>query len=113
MSVVTSHVLNTVTGKPAEGVIVELKTVGSNVKFTAATNNDGRITEWNEQSSTTKFNSGEYVIKFYTREYFKQLDQTCFYPFVEIRFDIDEKEDDHIHIPLLISNYSYTTYKGS
>ncbi|EGW32923.1 Transthyretin-like protein [Spathaspora passalidarum NRRL Y-27907] len=116
MTRITTHILNTVNGKPAHDVAVEINLVESNPvpHFTATTNQDGRIIEWQYQdkSTTNQFPSGEYKIKFNTKKYFEKLDQETFYPYVEITFTVKES-DEHLHIPLLISNYGYTTYKGS
>ncbi|KAH3666702.1 hypothetical protein WICMUC_005519 [Wickerhamomyces mucosus] len=101
----------------------------------ARTNQDGRITDWNFHpskdltnlgidSKLQKWNelkSGIYKIRFQTRDYFKRLSEInddsnsgrTFFPFVEIIFTVDNPPDNHYHIPLLLSNHSYTTYRGS
>lgn len=96
----------------------------------AKTNEDGRISDWNfhpnrdlsalgivgKEWETLK--SGYYKIRFQTSEYFKRLgtnaaESRTFFPFVEIIFTVDDPADSHYHIPLLLSNHSYTTYRGS
>lgn len=95
------------------------------------TNKDGRITGWvlnPENSATlnlelgfasesewTKLKPGIYKIKFLTGQYFHRLGPSSrtFFPFVEITFTVANPPDAHYHIPLLLSNFSYTTYRGS
>lgn len=99
----------------------------------AKTDNDGRIKNWvinpelttvNKQdigidiktsNNWNKLVPGIYKIKFLTGKYFINLknESRTFFPFVEIHFKIDEIPDNHYHIPLLLSNHSYTTYRGS
>jgi len=55
---------------------------------------------------------GLYKVTFKTKDYFAKTDRKCLYPWVEITFELSDKEE-HYHIPLLISPYSFTTYKGS
>ncbi|KAK6457352.1 uncharacterized protein RJT20DRAFT_39632 [Scheffersomyces xylosifermentans] len=101
------------------------------------TDADGRIKNWildpklntteleslgatKASSSTGKINwttlkPGIYRVKFFTGAYFRVLKdpQRTFFPFVEITFAVDNPPDNHYHIPLLLSNHSYTTYRGS
>lgn len=101
----------------------------------ALTDGDGRIARWTLSSSSSSSSSdlavvpGIYKIKFETAEYFKQLGKTAssasgstttspagertFFPYVEIMFIVENPPDSHYHIPLLLSNYSYSTYRGS
>jgi len=53
-----------------------------------------------------------YKVIFKTKEYFEGTGRKCFYPWVEITFEVSNP-DEHYHIPLLISPYSFTTYRGS
>jgi len=65
------------------------------------------------QKEHTELKAGQmYKIVFKTKEYFESTNRLSFYPWVEITFEI-EKPEDHYHIPLLISPYSFTTYRGS
>ncbi|CUM65758.1 uncharacterized protein PRCAT00003406001 [Priceomyces carsonii] len=96
------------------------------------TDKDGRIKNWvlsPNLDAVTKtklgiegdykwdtLSPGIYKIKFLTGKYFYDTQQTAnrtFFPFVEIVFQIDNPPDLHYHIPLLLSNHSYTTYRGS
>lgn len=94
----------------------------------AKTDADGRIKNWtlrptlSEQDkhaigvddTWTKLSPGLYKVKFLTGKYFHQQQKArTFFPFVEIHFQIENPPDNHYHIPLLLSNYSYTTYRGS
>ena len=110
MSTITTHILDTSTGRPAEGVIVTLYTAdaGNEPKPIAQghTNKDGRIMEWPATGAP-----GVYKIRFETKAYFDRHTIPTFYPFVEIDFEM--KDEGHYHIPLLISPFGYSTYRGS
>lgn len=94
------------------------------------TDNDGRIKRWvinpdldNSEKSQVgisdtnweKLIPGIYRIKFLTGKYFHDLSETnrTFFPFVDITFQVDNPPDHHYHVPLLLSNHSYSTYRGS
>lgn len=94
------------------------------------TDNDGRVKVWTvnpnlsrEEAQTvgveslvwTTLKPGVYKIKFLTGKYFYDLDASnrTFFPFVEIFFQVDAPPDNHYHVPLLLSNHSYSTYRGS
>ena len=82
------------------------KMVGGEEMASGVTNKDGRIAEWGALGA-----AGIYRMRFETKEYFDRLSVGTFYPFVEIYFEITS--DGHYHIPLLISPFGYTTYRGS
>ncbi|CAN5534447.1 hydroxyisourate hydrolase [soil metagenome] len=112
MSQITTHVLDTSKGKPAWGVrIVFSQKVGSEwiTHTKGITNKDGRI--MNLLADEVELPMGIYKITFDTLHYFSTMDTECFYPSVEIIFEI--KTLDHYHIPLLISPFGYSTYRGS
>src|SRR6266498_4740238 len=104
MSQITTHILDTATGKPAAGVTIILyQQQDDEWKETAKgiTNADGRVSDLLAKDFVLPF--GNYKIKFETKEYFeKQLIQT-FYPYVEIVFDINSIE--HYHVPLLLNAF--------
>lgn len=102
----------------------------------AKTNKDGRISKWIfhpgedlaglgiENQEWNTLHPGIYKIRFQTSKYFKRLseedktkgvvsDARTFFPFVDIMFTVSDPPDDHYHIPLLLANHSYTTYRGS
>ncbi|KAG7171068.1 5-hydroxyisourate hydrolase-like [Homarus americanus] len=108
----TCHVLNTATGKPAANMKITLHCLyDGNWQKVAdkVTNSDGRTGQFLTQEA---FTQGTYKMFFDTGDYFKQLGTSGFYPYVEIVFII-EKPEEHYHIPLLLSPYGYTTYRGS
>jgi 5-hydroxyisourate hydrolase len=112
MSQVTSHVLDTTTGKPAEGIRAMLYK-GGNVEWTeitrGITNKDGRIPKLLPTDEAVE--QGIYKIRFETKDYFDKNQIATFYPYVEIIFEVTSSE--HYHIPLLLNPFGYTTYRGS
>ncbi|KAF7303240.1 Hydroxyisourate hydrolase [Mycena kentingensis (nom. inval.)] len=113
-SPITCHVLDSSIGKPAAGVTIQLKRMNADGESFASlaageTNTDGRCTDLLPPQPLP---AGTYKIVFRPKEYFAATDRKCFYPLVEIAFDLDNPEE-HYHIPLLISPFSYTTYRGS
>ncbi|KAG9314085.1 hypothetical protein JVU11DRAFT_4866 [Chiua virens] len=124
---ITCHVLDTSLGKPAQNVQVTLQIFRENGAIGVfdpiaqhVTDADGRCmallpprdVEAAKQSPDFKLTAGVYKIVFKPQEYFEQTGRKCFYPWIEIPFRV-ENPDEHFHIPLLISPYSYTTYRGS
>ncbi|CDH51278.1 5-hydroxyisourate hydrolase-like [Lichtheimia corymbifera JMRC:FSU:9682] len=113
-SPITCHVLVASVGKPGEHVRVKIEKEGAagafSVLSTAETNDDGRCP--NLLPSDYKVEKGVYRVTFETKEFFARKGEKCFYPYVQIVFEIEHPEQ-HYHIPLLISPYSYTTYRGS
>jgi len=115
-----SIVLDSSTGKPAAGVLVNIQEYNEVHSFdligSSTTNFDGRCTDLlpaRDSPDAKELKSGGwYKVTFKTKEYFEKTDRECFYPWVEITFVL-ENPDDHHHIPLLISPYSFTTYRGS
>lgn len=103
----STHVLNAVTGKPAAGVPVTLTDADGTVLATADTDDDGRI-----KALAPDLVAGIYRIRFDTRAYFATLDIEGFYPEVVVAFEITDPGSHH-HVPLLLSPYSYSTYRGS
>ena len=111
-SPITTHALDTRSGKPAQGLpITLLSQVDSTwVKLSSGiTNADGRITDLLEPGS---LKPGLYQMHFDTETYHKKQNVTGFYPEVVITFEI-KQIDEHYHIPLLLSPYGYSTYRGS
>jgi 5-hydroxyisourate hydrolase len=123
MSKITTHILDTARGCPAEGVRVILYRQAGGAEeeiVRGETNKDGRIGDWKEVERTAgtvggggpvSAGSGIYKIRFETKAYFDKQSARTFYPFVEIHFEL--ASDGHYHIPLLISPFGYTTYRGS
>jgi 5-hydroxyisourate hydrolase len=103
----SAHVLNAVTGKPAIGVGVSLSDEDGEPLASATTDDDGRVRALAEELPI-----GIYRLRFDTRGYFATQDIHGFYPEVVIAFEITDPES-HCHVPLLLSPYSYSTYRGS
>jgi 5-hydroxyisourate hydrolase len=112
MSQITTHVLNTTTGVPGEGISVTLYS-GENDSWTEIsrgfTNADGRIADLLAKEVILR--EGIYKMRFETKDYFDKQQVLTFYPYVEIIFDISSTR--HYHIPLLLSPFGYSTYRGS
>lgn len=112
MSQLTTHILDTTKGRPAEGVGVYLfqqhGTEWTEITI-ASTNHDGRIP--NLLKKEVVLEPGVYKLRFMTKEYFEQQGTQSFYPFIEITFSITGPE--HYHVPLLLSPFGYSTYRGS
>ncbi len=112
MTNITTHILDTTKGKPAEGVTIVLYG-GENDEWTelarAKTNSDGRITDLLNKDDLLQY--GIYKMRFETKDYFDKDQIQTFYPYVEIIFEIEP--DQHYHIPLLLNPFSYSTYRGS
>jgi 5-hydroxyisourate hydrolase len=109
MSDISTHVLDTVLGKPAAGIAIRLDQLSSSIWKTVdngVTDVDGRCRDLGHGTE-----SGTYRLTFATAEYFRQHNRTSIYPEVAISFLVDGLS--RYHIPLLISDNSYTTYRGS
>lgn len=117
MGKLSTHVLNTAEGKPASGVKIELRKItdGEAVLLkTVTTNNDGRTDELLLHAD--EITVGQYEILFYVSDYFNQQQAIptdyAFLSQVPIRFGIADASQN-FHVPLLISPWSYSTYRGS
>ena len=133
MSTITTHVLDTVLGKPAAGIAVRLEKLDGGgwlevpdietmdrespervrnspcswVEITSSvTDADGRC-----RDLAANAQAGDYRLSFDTGIYFKRQGRTSIYPEISITFNCDGK--GHYHLPLLLSDNSYTTYRGS
>ena len=112
MSQVTTHVLDTSAGKPGKNISVRLmQDVNNEWKSIAhgITNADGRVADLLPEEKN--LSAGTYKIVFDTGNYYAALNIKTFYPAVEISFTIFD--DSHYHVPLLISPFGYSTYRGS
>lgn len=105
---ISTHILDTALGKPAANVLVKLFNQHGQLISEMTTNQDGRITDFNLTTSI----QGNYRLEFLVDEYFKQLDIESFFPKAVIDFSI-KNSAQHYHIPLLISPFAYSTYRGS
>jgi len=113
MSKITTHVLDTDLGRPATHVPVALS-IQENGSWrslaTAYTNVDGRISSFAGISEPLL--QGVYRLSFELKEYFTKQNRRTFYPEVHISFYV-ENPTEHFHVPLLLSGFGYTTYRGS
>ena len=112
MSPITTHVLDTSLGSPAEGVPVVLLRIeeGSATELARGeTNTDGRVTDLLPAGEAAP---GVYRLVFDTAAYFTGTGREAFYPAVEVLFTVEEN-GGHYHVPLLLSPFGYSTYRGS
>jgi len=108
----SSHILDVSKGTPASGVTIRLE------RYTEAgglwslvdekvTDQNGRITDFLPGSS----NTGIYKLTYFTADYFKKNNTESFYPFIEVVFQI--RDSQHYHVPITLSAYGYSTYRGN
>ena len=115
MGRITTHVLDTAAGRPAAGLKVILRCLDGDAKVIAetVTNADGRCDKPLLEGAA--FANGQYEITFHVGEYFRRVGpkrpDPPFLEQVPIRFGVSE--DAHYHVPLLVSPYAYSTYRGS
>jgi hydroxyisourate hydrolase len=114
---VTTHVLDVTIGSPAEGVRVELYELGDGAerKLVAdvATNADGRTDK--PLMSAEQARAGRFELVFHAGEYFRRRREMADPPFLDvipIRFGVADPQA-HYHVPLIVSPWSYSTYRGS
>ena len=108
---VTTHVLDAVSGRPAAGVEVTLDqrvADGWRPVIAGRTDSDGRISDF----GPVDLEPGIYRVSFGTAAYFAAVGQQAFYPEVIIPFNLTDPEA-HYHVPLLLSPYAFSTYRGS
>ena len=116
MTKLTTHVLDIYSGKPGKGIKVELYFISGENKIKLKSiilNNDGR----SDQPLVEKdeFKNGKYELVFFVGDYFKDItnkDDLNFLDDVVVRFGISNNKE-HYHVPLLVSPWSYSTYRGS
>ena len=112
----TTHVLDTARGVPAEGIVIELYAIESETRtylHSRTTNDDGRTNA--PVLPKEEFRPGTYELVFHVGAYFDAQGQAGstprFLDVVPLRFGMSE--ETHYHVPLLVSPYSYSTYRGS
>lgn len=109
----SSHILDVSKGTPAVGVSIRLEKYNEQTKIWSfvdekITDKNGRITDFLKADTT---NFGIYKLTYYTREYFEKDAIESFYPFIEVVFQI--KDSNHYHVPITLSAYGYSTYRGN
>ena len=116
MTKLTTHVLDVYSGKPGKGIKVDLYYVENNKKEklnSVILNNDGRTDKALIEGAN--FKEGKYELVFFVGDYFKKITETSKIPFLDdviIKFGISNTTQ-HYHVPLLVSPWSYSTYRGS
>jgi 5-hydroxyisourate hydrolase len=114
MSTLSTHVLDTTRGEPAAGVPVTLERLdgphGVAALCTAHTDPDGRVRGLLPEGTSLEI--GLYRLTFDTWTYFATHGAEGFYPEVSVVFQVRDAER-HYHVPLLLSPYGYSTYRGS
>jgi 5-hydroxyisourate hydrolase len=137
-SPITCHVLNTLSGTPASGLKATLSLLPpttsaatTDASFSARTNEDGRVKEWEPRPSTEGtvgenkgkslaevmdgYAPGERVawsIRFEVGPWYEERGVESFWPEVEVKFYV-KKGERHYHVPVLVGPWTYTTYRGS
>ena len=113
MSKITTHILDTSRGKPAAGVDVVLERAGGGGAWTrlgsARTDANGRIADFPGAGALM---SGPHRLRFDVAAYFAGLRAEAFFTTIEIVFEV-RAPGEHHHVPLLVSPFGYTTYRGS
>ncbi|ODM90596.1 5-hydroxyisourate hydrolase [Orchesella cincta] len=114
----TSHVLDTATGKPAVGIPVTLSKFENDVWRQISrkwafqdTANRLRWTGW-KSDIIEEFTPSKYKLTFETLAYYEGRGEKTFYPYIDVIFEI-ERSEEHYHVPILLSAYGYSTYRGS
>ena len=113
MSKLTTHALDIYSGKPAKGMRVDVYFVSEKKEKikSVVLNNDGRP----DEVLIDTIKTGNYELIFYVGEYFKKivkLENPTFLNDVSIKFGVSNPKEDY-HVPLLVSPWSYSTYRGS
>ena len=109
---ITTHVLDTAAGRPGRAIAIELDRLdGGTCQRVGAgsTDDDGRLRTLTPAGPVAE---GVYRLRFHTAAYFASRDEVGFFPLVELQFTVRDGTQHH-HVPLLLSPYGYTTYRGS
>lgn len=109
----SSHILDVSKGIPAPGVTIKLEKFNDAKKTWTSveekvTDKNGRVPDF---LPNDKSNLGIYKLTYYTSDYFKKMNTESFYPWVEVVFQITNA--DHYHVPITLSAYGYSTYRGN
>mmetsp|Transcript_7222 Transcript_7222/g.18376 ORF Transcript_7222/g.18376 Transcript_7222/m.18376 type:complete len:167 (-) Transcript_7222:32-532(-) len=115
-SPITTHILDTTRGMPAQHVAIKLEVRAGNEWMYAGegeTNSDGRVPNLLPGATDLgSFPSATFRLTFDTGSYFEAIGTEAFYPEVMITFKVDPTQD-HYHVPLLLNPFGYSTYRGS
>ena len=109
----SSHILDVSRGMPASDVKIKLEKLNETNKVwyfvdEKMTDENGRIGNFLKSG---KDNTGIYRFTYYTAAYFQKTGVESFYPFIEVVFQI--QDDKHYHVPITLSAYGYSTYRGN
>lgn len=109
----SSHILDISKGMPAPGVQIRLEKMDTNKKTWSmieekVTDANGRISDF---LSSERSNNGIYKLTYLTADYFKSQNIESFYPFIEVVFQINDSK--HYHVPITLSAFGYSTYRGN
>lgn len=108
MSTISTHVLDTARGLPAQGIPVELRRPEDSTEIgSGVTDADGRISKF----STDRLEPGTYQLRFEVGSYAAATGQEFFFPEVVVTFIVGDER--HYHVPLLLSPFAFSTYRGS
>ena len=115
MTKLTTHCLDTFSGKPAQGIKVDVYFISDKkTKLNSVIlNNNGRSDK--PLIEGTNFKEGQYELVFFVGDYFKKITETPKIPFLDdvvLKFGISNSKENY-HVPLLVSPWSYSTYRGS
>ena len=115
MTKLTTHCLDTFSGKPAKGVKVDIYFITDKREKlnSIVLNNDGRAEEPLLEGNS--FKEGQYELVFFVGDYFKRITDLPKTPFLNeiiIKFGVSNSKE-HYHVPLLVTPWSYSTYRGS
>lgn len=109
MSTLSTHVLDTALGRPAQGIRVTLESAGD-VVGSGVTDADGRVRDLHKKDAP--LSQGSYRLTFYVAEYFSKAGREFFFPEIVVNFRVNGGAENY-HVPLLLSPFGYSTYRGS
>jgi 5-hydroxyisourate hydrolase len=109
----SSHILDVSSGMPASGVTAQLEKLNEKTKVWVfidkkVTDGQGRIKEFLDGRQQ---NRGIYKLTFFVKDYFSSKKTESFYPFIDVVFQIQDEK--HYHVPITLSAYGYSTYRGN
>lgn len=110
----SSHILDITLGQPAANVKIALSKHDDQGQWTIVdekyTDANGRIADFLKVNDGLK-HTGIYKLTYYTKPYFENLNQVSFYPYIEVIFEIGDA--NHYHVPITLSAFGYSTYRGN
>lgn len=110
----SSHILDISKGLPAPDVKIKLDKMNTEGQWVFVdeklTDKNGRVKDFLKQSAES-VNTGIYQLTYYVKPYFEANHLESFYPFIVVVFEI--KDDKHYHVPITLSPFGYSTYRGN